>query len=470
MQNKPTPPWAGEMPEGSFISYGPTYKVGEYFNRFHNDNAAGMKYYFFDPTEYGCEKGKSYPVLIFLHGYTNALEGDVCINYTGAEFYSTDKYQQALGGAYVLVPLANETSDGKGNVSGSRSEDYINPLYDLINHFINTHTAANGGVSKKLLWGNSAGATMAYQMGQAFPSFFNALVPVGSDDLPDDSVIDAWDQNNVALFLAMGKRDEFNDYKGKIEPRLPRLTKMKNFFPFNPDWVCNGDKGIASINFGKEMGQHCLVNPMHANLMFDDGTCMDPRLPRGFIDWINYTFTDRPFLPPVLETERLILRPLVFTDLEAVYKWTGDEETARYMMYPQYKSTADGVDWINNLYRDKGNIDYGFVWKETGELIGSGGMYFHPEHPVFKDGVWGIGYNIRRDMWGKGITFEAMTKIIEYGRANSGVKAIAGSFAVENANSGRVMEKLGMTYLEDSEYSKFDGSVSFKCKTYSRVF
>ena len=32
--------------------------------------------------------------LVFMHGYTNALEGDVCINYTGAEFYSKDDYQK----------------------------------------------------------------------------------------------------------------------------------------------------------------------------------------------------------------------------------------------------------------------------------------------------------------------------------------------------------------------------------------
>ncbi|MCQ2598218.1 MAG: hypothetical protein MJ181_10275 [Treponema sp.] len=53
------------------------------------------------------------------------------------------------------------------------------------------------------------------------------------------------------------------------------------------DWVYNGDKGIASINFETEMGQHCLVNPMQCNLMFDYGTCIDQRLPHGLIDWIN---------------------------------------------------------------------------------------------------------------------------------------------------------------------------------------
>lgn len=288
--SKITPPWANEMPEGSFISYAPTYKVGEYFDLYKTDNACGMKYYFFDPTENGFEKGKAYPVLIFLHGYTNSLEGDVCINYAGAEFFASPKYQKQLGGAYVLVPLANEKRNENGVVENSWSPEYVVPLYELINDFIKKHADTNGGVSKKLLWGNSAGATMTYRMGTKYPSFFNILMPVGSDEIPEDSILDLWDKNDVHLFVAMGKRDEFNDYKGKIVPRLPRLQKMKYCFMFNPDWVYNGDKGIASINFGIEMGQHCLVNPMHCNLLFDDGTAMDKNLPDGLIAWINKAF------------------------------------------------------------------------------------------------------------------------------------------------------------------------------------
>lgn len=466
MKNKD---WSKEIPQGAFVSKKPTYNVGEYFEFFKEDSAGGMKYYFFDPTEHGFEKGKAYPVFIFLHGYTNALEGDVCINYSGAEFFAKEDYQKSFGGAYILVPLANEKRNIDGEVVDSWSESYANPLYNLINEFIKKHAETNGGVSKKLLWGNSAGATMTYLMGQKYPDFFNILIPVGSDDIPSDSVIDQWDINNVHLFFAMGKRDEFNDYEGAVVPRLPRLEKMKSSFIFTPDWVYNGDKGIASINFGTEMGQHCLVNPMACNLMFDDGTCMDQRLPRGLTDWINYALTDHPYIEttPVLGTERLILRPLKFTDMEAIYKWTGDEKTAKFMLYPKYKSTADGVDWINSLYTNADDLDYGFVWKETGEMIGSGGIY-HSHHPETE--TWSIGYNIRSDMWGKGITTEAMIKILEYARATRNIKEIAGTFAVENVGSRRVMEKLGMTYLEDTEYTKFDGSATFKAQTFYRKF
>lgn len=63
-----------------------------------------------------------------------------------------------------------------------------------------------------------------------------------------------------------------------------------------------------------------------------------------------------------------------------------------------------------------------------------------------------------------------MKKILEYALSTKDVKEIAGTFAVENIGSRRVMEKLGMTYLEDTEYTKFDDSETFKVQTFFRKF
>ena len=307
MSEKTTPPWADEIPEGSFISYDPTYKVGEYFDRFHKDSfttaeKGSMSYYFFDPTEHGFPKDKPYPLFIFLHGTSNALEGDVCINYAGAEFYSTDSYQSAFGGAYLLIPLVNESRDETGAVHGQWDDRYTKSVYELICSFIKKHTytcgtyggaevydgaEVYGASGKKVVFGNSSGATMCFRMGTAYTSFFNALIPIGSADIPDDATLDRYDENDVHLFYAMGKRDEFNPYEEYVAPRIPRLKRMKHCFLYTPEWVRNGDKGIASINFGVEMGQHCLINPMHCNLMYDDGTAMEPRLPKGVTGWLN---------------------------------------------------------------------------------------------------------------------------------------------------------------------------------------
>lgn len=66
--------------------------------------------------------------------------------------------------------------------------------------------------------------------------------------------------------------------------------------------------------------------------------------------------------------------------------------------------------------------------------------------------------------------FPTITYNEEHGRANYDVKKIVGVFAVDNPNSGKVMEKLGMTFHKDCEYTKFDGSATFKAKNYEIIF
>ena len=168
---------------------------------------------------------------------------------------------------------------------------------------------------------------------------------------------------------------------------------------------------------------------------------------------------------PSLETERLILRPLTIEDRDAIFKWTGDPRVNKYMIYPLYKSVEDGREWLEGLYEDEKKLDYGFVLKSTGELIGRGGLYYHEDIDV-----WSVGYNLAYDYWHHGYTPEAIKRIIEYAQSKYKVRAIAGTFAIGNEGSRRVMEKLGMTFYEDTEYTKLDGSETFKAKTFHKVF
>lgn len=167
-----------------------------------------------------------------------------------------------------------------------------------------------------------------------------------------------------------------------------------------------------------------------------------------------------------LETERLIIRNLVPEDYKDVYKWCGDPKVNTYMIYPIYHCEEEVKKWLETLDEEEPNsYEGGWVCKETGELIGSGGLVYQPE----KD-VWIIGYNLRADQWGNGYTVEALEGIMDYIRGCHHIHAIEGRFAIENHNSKRVMEKLGMTFHRDSEYEKLDGSVKFKANIYRKEY
>ena len=167
-----------------------------------------------------------------------------------------------------------------------------------------------------------------------------------------------------------------------------------------------------------------------------------------------------------IETERLILRNLTPDDAQDAFLWCGDPDVARYMLYPVYTRATDVRKWLETLDPDDPDeYEAGIVLKTTGELIGSGGIYYKPELDL-----WNIGYNLRKDQWGHGYAVEMIRGLLDLARSQRNVRGITGSFANENARSQRVMEKLGMTFLEDVTLSKLDGSSSYPGKRYRRIF
>ena len=167
-----------------------------------------------------------------------------------------------------------------------------------------------------------------------------------------------------------------------------------------------------------------------------------------------------------LETERLLLRNLTPEDYRAAFLWCGDPDVARYMVYPVYTRAEDVKAWLETLDpEDPDEYDAGIVLKSTGELIGSGGLYYRPE-----DDLWTIGYNLRKDQWGHGYALEMIEGLLEQVRKDRDVRGIRGTFAAANHRSQRVMEKLGMTYVEDVTLSKLDGSDSYPGKLYRRLY
>ena len=167
----------------------------------------------------------------------------------------------------------------------------------------------------------------------------------------------------------------------------------------------------------------------------------------------------------VIETERLILRPLSLDDAEAEFVWLSDPIVNRYMPYNLYTNVADVVKWLETAINAEKELHFGFVRKEDGLLIGAGSIGPH-DH---QDGAWEFGYNLRRDAWNHGYATEATKAMIDLARNEYGVRVFVASHAKDNPASGRVMEKCGLHFDHDGEYSRFDGSETFQAKFWKMV-
>ncbi|MBR4362778.1 MAG: GNAT family N-acetyltransferase [Ruminococcus sp.] len=164
---------------------------------------------------------------------------------------------------------------------------------------------------------------------------------------------------------------------------------------------------------------------------------------------------------PTIETERLILRPLTIEDAEDVFAWTSDERVSKYMIYTTHSDISVTKAWLESTTDLENEYLWGFVRKSDGELIGSGSIRLRTE-----ENRWSFGYNLRYDCWNMGYTTEAVHAMMDYVREKHGAKRFIAEHAADNPASGRVIEKCGLRYVRDGEYTSFDGKRTFKAKIY----
>ncbi len=168
---------------------------------------------------------------------------------------------------------------------------------------------------------------------------------------------------------------------------------------------------------------------------------------------------------PILETERLILRPLVVSDANEIFRnWTSDPEVAKFMRWNLHTDVEVTRGWLEieeqNVESDQ-YFTWGFVKKETNELIGSGGLVYQQDLNMFE-----LGYNLMKKYWDMGYTTEAAKEIIRFAQYDLKQNQLFCRHAVENYASGSVIKKLGFIYQKEGSYSSFDHTRTFLTKDY----
>ena len=153
-----------------------------------------------------------------------------------------------------------------------------------------------------------------------------------------------------------------------------------------------------------------------------------------------------PDLPqPVLETERLILRPFTIADAPAVQKLAGAREVASTTMnipHPYEDGMAEA--WISSHapgYEAGELATYAILLRDDDQLVGAIGLVINGTHARAELGYWiGVPY------WNQGFATEAAGAMLQFGFRDLGLNRIFAIHLVRNPPSGRVMEKSGMRH------------------------
>jgi ribosomal-protein-alanine N-acetyltransferase len=144
---------------------------------------------------------------------------------------------------------------------------------------------------------------------------------------------------------------------------------------------------------------------------------------------------------PELVTANLRLRELVPADAEAVYRIYADEEVTRFYDLDTFDDVRQATELIRRqrarFERGEG-LRWGIAQQANNVIIGTAGYVFSQHNAQ-----GGIGYDLARPYWRKGIMSEALLLVIHYGFSSLKLNRIQALVIPGNSASVRVLMKLG---------------------------
>lgn len=150
---------------------------------------------------------------------------------------------------------------------------------------------------------------------------------------------------------------------------------------------------------------------------------------------------ERGVLPEVIETERLVLRPHQFGDVDQVLEYARDPEWSRYLrVLPRPYEREHAEQFIARQILLDRVTQPSWAMTLRASVIGGLNLRFNFEHRSAE-----IGYSVARAHWGTGICTEAARAVIDAAfRTHSDLTRVHARADNANIGSQRVMEKIGM--------------------------
>lgn len=152
-----------------------------------------------------------------------------------------------------------------------------------------------------------------------------------------------------------------------------------------------------------------------------------------------------------LETERLILRGWLETDLDDLYEYASVDGVGEMAGWPHHESLEISMGILQTFIAR--NEIFAIEFKENNKVIGSLGIEnsWARDDERFKHlGLRELGYAMSKDYWGRGIMPEAVRAVIKWCFEDLGLDAVTCGHFSFNDQSRRVIEKCGFTYVDNA--------------------
>ena len=148
-----------------------------------------------------------------------------------------------------------------------------------------------------------------------------------------------------------------------------------------------------------------------------------------------------------IETKRLLLRPFVESDYQAMYdNWASRPDNLLHVTWDAHESpevTQQSIArWVEN-YQNMDFYKWGICLKENPDSVIGDISVVDIDEAV---DACEVGYILSKDYWGQGLMTEALKAVLNYLLQDAGFNRVTARFVTANPASGRVMAKAGMSY------------------------
>lgn len=146
---------------------------------------------------------------------------------------------------------------------------------------------------------------------------------------------------------------------------------------------------------------------------------------------------------PILETTRLLLRPLTADDAPDLRRWLARDEIYTYWGRPASKGERepetmfiDPRPWVKR--KPSPDFKWGVVSRDTNAVIGDISVF-----DIENSRMGSVGYRFDPEVWGNGYATEALREAVRFIFTHTELDRLQATADVRKTASNRVLEKCG---------------------------
>lgn len=155
------------------------------------------------------------------------------------------------------------------------------------------------------------------------------------------------------------------------------------------------------------------------------------------------------------ETPHLILRELLLMDDKGMFELDSNAEVLKYLYtepLTKIEQSRDVIAFIRKQYEENGIGRWAVIEKQSGDFIGWAGLKLVKQIINNHTNYYDVGYRLIPRYWGRGYATEICKASVDYGFNTLKLDLICATASMHNLASRKVLEKTGLTFVEEFLY------------------